>query len=325
MTGAPVLAVRDLSVRFPPPGRRRGGTVHAATDVSFTLRRGRVLALVGESGCGKSVLATALLRLLPGNAEVTGSAVLTGADGPPVDLVTADRDVLARQVRGRRVALVPQSAATALTPVRTARSQLEETVRELRPGTDPRARADELAERVGLHPADLGRFPHQLSGGMAQRVVVALALAGDPDVVLADEPTAGLDRPLVDRTLALLRAAADGGAAVLLITHDLGALLRSPGAVDDVAVMYASRLLEFGPVGAVLTDPAHDYTRDLLGALPSGGLVPIPGLPPALTDLPQGCAYHRRRPDAGPCDGGRWHERGARSTRCRPVAEDVRC
>ena len=319
MSGAPVLDVRDLSVRFTPATRRDRGTVHAATEVSFALHRGRVLALVGESGCGKSVLATALLGLLPGNAVVTGSADLTVSGQPPVDLVTASGRVLAQEVRGRRVALVPQSAATALTPVRTARSQLEETVRELAPGADPRVRADQLAGRVGLHPGDLDRFPHELSGGMAQRVVVALALAGEPDVVLADEPTAGLDRPLVDRTLRLLRTVADAGTAVLLITHDLAALLRSPGAADDVAVMYASRLLETGPAPAVLTDPAHDYTRDLLRALPAGGLVPIPGHPPTLTDLPPGCAYHRRRPDAGPCDGGQLHHRGNRSARCRPL------
>ncbi|TFV44630.1 ABC transporter ATP-binding protein [Blastococcus sp. TF02A_35] len=307
------LAVSGLTVRFELP--RRGSRVHAATDVSFDLRRGRVLALVGESGCGKSVLASALLRLLPGNATVTGRALLG-----ELDLLAAPGRVLRGEVRGRRVALVPQSAATALTPVRTARAQLEETVRELVPGADPRGRADELAHRVGLQPGDLDRYPHQLSGGMAQRVVVALALAGDPEVVLADEPTAGLDRPLVDRTLGLLREVADGGRAVLLITHDLGALLRTPAAADDLAVMYAGRLLETGPAREVLAAPAHDYTRDLLGALPSGGLVPVPGAPPSLTDLPDGCAYHRRRPDAGPCDGGDVvHRSGDRATRCRPA------
>jgi peptide/nickel transport system ATP-binding protein len=316
----PALAVRDLTVRFPLDRRRRTASpvVHAATEVSFDLHPRRVLALVGESGCGKSVLASALLGLLPGNARVTGSAVLAG--GPPVDVLSASSRVLGREVRGRRIALVPQSAATSLTPVRTARSQLEETVRALAPGSDGRARADALADRVGLRPEDLDRFPHELSGGMAQRVVVALALAGEPAVVLADEPTAGLDRPLVDRTLQLLRAVADAGCAVLLITHDLGALLRGPATADDLAVMYASRLMETGPADAVLAAPAHDYTRDLLAALPTGGLVPIPGSPPELTDLPAGCAYHRRRPTAGACDGGALHVAGVRSARCRPPA-----
>ena len=321
----PALSVRGLTVRFPLPVRRRRAAapvVHAATDVSLDLHAGRVLALVGESGSGKSVLASALLQLLPGTAAVGGSAVL--ADG--TDLLTAGAQEMSRRVRGRRVALVPQSAATSLTPVRTARSQLEETVRELLPGTGPRARAEELAERVGLDPRDLDRYPHELSGGMAQRVVVALALAGEPAVVLADEPTAGLDRPLVDRTLQLLRTVADAGCAVLLITHDLGALLRSPQVVDDLAVMYAGRLVETGPAGAVLGGPGHDYTRDLLAALPAGGLRPIPGLPPELTDLPAGCAYHRRRPDAGPCDGGALHRAGTRAVRCRPLpAAGVPC
>lgn len=313
----PALTVSDLSVRFPAGGRRAGSAVHAATDVSFALHPGRVLALVGESGCGKSVLAAALLRLLPADAVVTGRALLR-TDGSDVDLLTAPGRVLRRTVRGRRVALVPQSAATALTPVRTVRAQLEETVGELNPGVGRRQRADELALRVGLAPADLDRHPHELSGGMAQRVVTALALAGDPEVVLADEPTAGLDRPLVDRTLRLLREVADAGCAVLLITHDLGALLRNPGVVDDLAVMYAGRLLETGPAAEVLERPAHDYTRDLLRALPTGGLVPLPGRPPSLTDLPPGCAYHRRRPEAGPCDGGLVvHAAGARTVRCR--------
>ena len=314
----PALAVQGLTVRFPLPAPRRRAArpvVHAATDVSFDLHPGRVLALVGESGSGKSVLASALLQLLPGTAVVGGSAVLAGG----TDLLTAGARVMGRQVRGRRVALVPQSAATSLTPVRTARSQLEETVRELLPGADPRTRADALAARVGLDPRDLDRYPHELSGGMAQRVVVALALAGEPSVVLADEPTAGLDRPLVDRTLQLLRTVADAGCAVLLITHDLGALLRAPQLVDDLAVMYAGRLLETGPAGAVLGSPGHDYTRDLLAALPAGGLRPIPGLPPELTDLPAGCAYHRRRPDAGACDGGTLHRTGNRAVRCRPA------
>ncbi|MGY1843986.1 ABC transporter ATP-binding protein [Modestobacter sp. SYSU DS0875] len=317
---APALAVSGLTVRF-PTGRRGRAAVHAATDVSFDLVPGRVLALVGESGCGKSVLAAALLRLLPPGTEVSGAAVLAGE----VDVLSAPARALRRSIRGRRVALVPQSAATALTPVRTVRSQLEETVAELTPDADRRHRADALATRVGLDPADLDRYPHELSGGMAQRVVVALALAGDPDVVLADEPTAGLDRPLVDRTLRLLRSVADRGTAVLLITHDLGALQRSPELVDDVAVMYAGRLVETGPAAAVLGDPAHDYSRALLGALPAGGLVPIPGTAPTLTDLPPGCAWHARRPDSGACDGGdQVHVAGARTSRCRPPA-GVRC
>ncbi|WP_166349524.1 ABC transporter ATP-binding protein [Phytoactinopolyspora limicola] len=310
-----VLAADAVSVRLRLSG---GRTVRAVNDVSFRLRRGRVLALVGESGSGKSVLASTILGLLPGNAQVRGSVTLGGAGGEPMELLRASERVLAGRVRGRRVGLVPQSAATHLTPVRTARAQLAEVVRELAMGrrrdrSREALRVEELAAEVGLAPSELDRYPHELSGGMAQRVVTALALAGDPPVVIADEPTAGLDRVLVDRTVDLLRALATGGRSVLLITHDLAA---AESAADDLAVMYAGRLLEVGPVGAVLADPWHDYTRGLLGALPAGGLVPIPGQPPELTNLPEGCVFHHRCP--GVCSGDvtlRWS--GERAVACR--------
>jgi len=290
----PLLSTQDLSVRF----RLRDSIVQAVTDVSFELHRGRLLALVGESGCGKSVLASALLGLLPGNAEVRGQVWLH-RDPTPLELTTAPERVLARQVRGRRIALVPQSATTALTPVRTVRAQLVETLRELRPGTrDRRAEADRLAERVGLDPAALDRYPHELSGGMTQRAVLAFALAADPDIVLADEPTSGLDRPLVDHTMDALRALADDGRAVLLITHDITAAER---AATDLAVMYASRIVERGPADQVLDDPWHPYTQGLLAATPSRGLHPLPGHPPNLSDLPPGCAFRPRCPQRDTC------------------------
>ncbi|MFB9903218.1 ABC transporter ATP-binding protein [Allokutzneria oryzae] len=281
------LDVRGLSVRF----RLRGAEVRAVTDASFRLRPGRLLALVGESGCGKSVLASALLGLLPGNAEVRGQAELDG-----LDLLAADEKTLSTKVRGRLVGLVPQSAATHLTPVRTARSQLAEAVRALKPEQD----VDELAERVGLPPKMLDLYPHELSGGTAQRVAIAMALAGDPPIILADEPTSGLDRPLVERTVDLLAALADEGRAVLLITHDLAAARRS---ATDLAVMYASRLVELGPAPDVFADPFHPYTTGLLGALPEGGFRPIPGHPPELTNLPDGCAFRPRCPVSDSCGG----------------------
>jgi len=311
-----VLSVQNLSVRF----RLRDAIVQAVTDVSFELAPGRLLALVGESGCGKSVLAAALLGLLPGNAEVRGR-VLLGEE----DLSAADERTLARRVRGRRVALVPQSAATALTPVRTARSQLVETLKTLRPDVrDLDAEADRLAERVGLPPADLDRYPHELSGGMAQRVVLALALAGDPQVVLADEPTTGLDRPLVDRTVDALRELADDGRAVLLITHDLAAAER---VATDVAVMYASRIVEHGPAEEVFTDPWHPYTRGLLEATPARGFRPLPGHPPDLSALPEGCAFRPRCPRRDTCTDDPAPRRVAgRMLACaHPATEEVSC
>ncbi|CAM3801998.1 ABC transporter ATP-binding protein [Kibdelosporangium persicum] len=275
------LTVDSLSVRFTLPDAR----VAAVSDVSFSLAPGECLALVGESGCGKSVLASALLGFLPGNAEVAGSAMLG-----PLDLLAASDQVLSQQVRGRQIGLVPQSPAAHLTPVRTARAQLDEALRHLHPA-ETRPSADEVAKRAGLQPADLDLYPHQLSGGMAQRVATALALAGDPWMIIADEPTTGLDRALVDALVAELRLLVADGRAVLLITHDLAAARR---VADRIAVMYAGRLVEVGPAHEVLDSPRHPYARGLVDSLPDRAFTPIRGLPPVLTDLPPGCAFGPR-------------------------------
>ncbi|MFD8952462.1 ABC transporter ATP-binding protein [Streptomyces xanthophaeus] len=321
-----------------------GRYVEAVTDAGFRLAPGECLALVGESGCGKSVLASALLGLLPGNAETAGSARL--ADG--LDLLAADERTLARTVRGRRVGLVPQSPAAHLTPVRTVRSHLEETVRELGrddpeprpqptpapgsgsgreaapgsgsgsgPGPDSgsgstsrlfprrrrrpsRGRVRAAAEAAGARaafPADhLDRYPHELSGGLAQRAATALALVGDAPLLLADEPTTGLDRDLVHRTADELRAhTRDAGRALLMITHDLAAAERI---ADTVAVMYAGRIVELSPARAFFGSPGprHPYARGLLEALPERAFVPVPGAPPELGALPDGCAFAARCP-----------------------------
>ncbi|MFE2524058.1 ABC transporter ATP-binding protein [Streptomyces sp. NPDC059382] len=312
----PVLRVDRMSVRFRMRGERH---VEAVTDAGFALAAGECLALVGESGCGKSVLASALLGLLPGNAETAGSAVL--ADG--LDLLAADEATLARTVRGRRIGLVPQSPAAHLTPVRTIRSHLEETVRELTdpsgacdppgssgrvepsggriPGEGRRARrarlraaAEAAAARAAFPASHLDHHPHELSGGLAQRAATALALVGDAPLLLADEPTTGLDRDLVHRTVDELRAhTREAGRALLMITHDLAAAERI---ADTVAVMYAGRIVEtapaavfFGPAG-----PRHPYARGLLDALPERAFAPIPGAPPELGALPPGCAFADR-------------------------------
>lgn len=283
----PRLAVDALSVRFTVPGAR----VAAVSDVSFQIGPGECLALVGESGCGKSVLAGALLGFLPANAEVAGQAMLTGGT-EPLDLLTASDRVLAGTVRGRLIGLVPQSPAAHLTPVRTARAQLEETVRVLRPAEPtPRARAESIAIRAGLQPSDLEYYPHELSGGMAQRVATALALVGDPWLLIADEPTTGLDQALVRGLIEELRRLVTGGHAVLLITHDLVTARR---VADRIMVMYAGRLVEAGPASVVLDRPRHPYTRGLVGSLPDQDFVPIPGAPPLLTELPGGCSFISR-------------------------------
>ncbi|WP_171171494.1 ABC transporter ATP-binding protein [Streptomyces sp. I05A-00742] len=263
--------------------------IAAVTDATFRLHRGECLALIGESGCGKSVLASALLGLLPGNARTAGQAHLGG-----LDLLAADERTLARTVRGRRVGLVPQSPAAHLTPVRTVRSQLRETLREL---TGRRQGEEAAAERAAFPADHLDRHPHQLSGGLAQRAATALALVGDAPLLLADEPTTGLDRELVDRTADELRHHVDRGHALLMITHDLAAAERI---ADRVAVMYAGRIVELADAAAFFGDPGprHPYARGLLDALPERAFTPIPGMPPELGDLPDGCAFAARCPRA---------------------------
>ncbi|UYQ66779.1 ABC transporter ATP-binding protein [Streptomyces peucetius] len=269
---------------------RDGRHVAAVSDVSFDLAAGECLALVGESGCGKSVLASALLGLLPANAQTSGSAVVVG-----VELLGADERTLARTVRGRLVGLVPQSPAAHLTPVRTVGAQLVETVRALTGLRGPAAsEAATAAAGRAAFPADhLDRYPHELSGGLAQRAATAIALVGDAPLLLADEPTTGLDRPLVDHTADELRRHADEGRALLLITHDLAAAERI---ADRVAVMYAGRIVELTAADAFFGDPGprHPYARGLLNALPEREFTPIPGLPPELGDLPGGCAFAPR-------------------------------
>ncbi|MFI0740685.1 ABC transporter ATP-binding protein [Streptomyces sp. NPDC021100] len=270
--------------------------IAAVTDATFRLHPGESLALIGESGCGKSVLASALLGLLPGNARTEGHAWLSGgrAGDDRLDLLAADERTLARTVRGRRIGLVPQSPAAHLTPVRSIRSQLRETLRELAGRRD----GEEAAAARAAFPADhLDRHPHQLSGGLAQRAATALALVGDAPLLLADEPTTGLDRELVDRTVDELRAQVDRGHTLLMITHDLAAAERI---ADRVAVMYAGRIVELADAKTFFGTPGprHPYARGLLDALPERAFTPIPGMPPELGGLPAGCAFAPRCPRA---------------------------
>ncbi|GGZ16013.1 ABC transporter ATP-binding protein [Streptomyces nitrosporeus] len=299
-TRPPVLSVRGLSVRFRMPGGRH---VAAVTDAHFDVAPGECLVLVGESGCGKSVLASALLGLLPSNAQTAGSARLGG-----LDLLTAGERTLARTVRGRMIGLIPQSPAAHLTPVRTIRSQLEETVAQLtgvRGRAALRTAAEEAAARAAYPGGHLDRYPHELSGGLAQRAATALALVGGAPLLLADEPTTGLDRDLVEHTVDELRrhlhtptddgpsGTDTGGRALLVITHDLVAAERI---ADRVAVMYAGRLVELADAEGFFGSPGprHPYSRGLLRALPERDFAPVPGMPPELGDLPAGCAFAAR-------------------------------
>ncbi|GAA2002243.1 ABC transporter ATP-binding protein [Catenulispora subtropica] len=289
----PLLTVEDLSVRF----RTEGGTVQAVTGLGFELRRGRTLAVVGESGSGKSATGLALLGLHNRlRTEVTGRVEFDGVDLAALD----ERGVSA--YRGSRIAMVFQDALTALSPYHTVERQLTDGYRRRTGASRPqaRARAVEMLARVGIpDPARrVQEYPHEFSGGMRQRVMIAMALMGEPDLVIADEPTTALDVTVQAQILDLLAdLQAESQLAILLITHDLGVV---SGVAHDVMVMYAGRCVEYGPAAQVLAAPEHPYTAGLLRSVPTlhgpadSELVPIPGSPPNLLDPPSGCAFHPR-------------------------------
>jgi len=290
----PVLAVRGLNVTFPGSA----GDVRAVRGIDYELQPGEVLGIVGESGSGKSASATAVTGLLPGNAVVDGSIKLDGEE-----LIGLD-DARMAKVRGKRIAMVFQDPLSALTPVYTVGDQLSEAVRIHNDVSRQaaRERSVELLKLVGIpHAAERAdAFPHEFSGGMRQRVMIAMAIANDPDVIIADEPTTALDVTIQAQVLEVLRTAREvTGAAIVMITHDLSVIA---GFADRVAVMYAGRIVETGTVDEVFYSPRMPYTMGLLGAIPradeSGDrpLVPIDGTPPSLIDLPAGCPFAARCP-----------------------------
>ena len=287
------LSVRDLSVLF-PAGER---VVQAVDRVSFYVREGESLGLVGESGCGKSATLRAVMGLIKPPAEViSGVAELHGRD--LLAMTAAER----RAVRGRSISMVFQDPGMSLNPVFPIGEQLAEVLRVKLDldRTDARARALELLERVGIPAAKdrLGSYPHELSGGMRQRVMIAIAIACSPTVLLADEPTTALDVTIQDQVLRLLAGLqAELGMAMVLVSHDLGVIAQ---VCDTVAVMYAGRVVEYGPVREVLEAPRHPYTQALLRAEPTvdadaqSRLEAIDGQPPDLTGLPAGCSFAPR-------------------------------
>ena len=296
--GEPLLQVSDLSVRF----RTEDGSLSAVDGVSFDVRAGELLAVVGESGCGKSVTAMALSGLLPGSATVTGSVRLDG-----VELVGAEPATL-RRARGGKIAYIFQEPMTSLNPVFTVGRQISEVLR-VHEGMSKRQaldRAGELLTLVGIPSARerLQQYPHQLSGGMRQRVMIAMSVACNPRVLVADEPTTALDVTVQAGILDVLRDLRDRlGAAVVLITHDLGVVA---DVSDRVMVMYAGRVVERGEVHEFFAHPRHQYSVGLLGAVPAarvhGGarqrLREIPGLVPVLAEQPDACTFADRCPAA---------------------------
>jgi peptide/nickel transport system ATP-binding protein len=292
-----LLDVRELSVRFDTDD----GHVHAVDKLSFTLDERQVLGVVGESGCGKSVSVMSLLRLLPSTAHVTGSAAFGG-----VDLLTAPLSAV-RRVRGREIAFVFQEPMTSLNPAFRIGNQIGEVLkRHLGLGrAEARHRTIELLELVRIPAPErrVDEYPHQLSGGMRQRVMIAMALACDPKILIADEPTTALDVTIQAGILDLLRDIRERlGTAIILITHNLGVVA---DIADDVIVMYAGRKAEAAPVHELFASPQHPYTIGLLAAVPrpggadsQGRLQEIPGRVPSLAELPSACAFAPRCPRA---------------------------
>jgi peptide/nickel transport system ATP-binding protein len=292
-SGAPLLEVRDLTVEF----SGEDGPVPAVRGVSYTLTPGEVLGIVGESGSGKSVSSLAIMGLLPASARVTGSVRLRGQDL----LGRSDRDLA--KIRGRKIAMIFQDPLSALTPVYSIGDQIAETV-QIHQGSSKQAafaRAVELLDAVGIPNATqrAKAYPHEFSGGMRQRVMIAMAIANDPDVLIADEPTTALDVTIQAQVLELLDTAREiTNAATIMITHDLGVVA---GIADRILVMYAGKAVESGAVEPVYADPRMPYTIGLLGSVPrldrpGQPLTPIEGSPPNVSRLPAGCPFAARCP-----------------------------
>jgi peptide/nickel transport system ATP-binding protein len=295
MIDAPVLSVDDLRVGYTADDR----DVEIVAGVSFELRRGEALGLAGESGCGKTTTALTVLQLLPpGLRRFSGTIDLATDEGIVHVHRRTERGM--RDLRWSEVSLVFQGAPNALDPVQRVSRQIGDAIRLHDAEADRKAvreRVEELLERVGISPARADQYPHEFSGGMRQRVMIALALACDPVVMIADEPTTALDVMSQAQVLVLLEdLRRDLGLALLLITHDLGVIAET---CDRVAVMYAGSIVETGPTASVFGTPQHPYTQRLLGAFPQVGnerdLPPaIPGVPPDPADPPSGCRFHPR-------------------------------
>ncbi len=290
----PLLVVDRLRIEFPT----RRGTLAAVHDISFSILPGEVLGVIGESGAGKSLTGSAVIGLLDPPGRIAGGEIRLGGrriDNLPYEAM--------RKIRGREIGAVFQDPLTSLNPLYTVGRQLVETVTTHLPVTaeDARRRAVALLDEVGIPAAArrVGHYPHQFSGGMRQRVVIALALAANPRLIIADEPTTALDVSIQAQIIQLLkRLCREHGTAVMLVTHDMGVIAET---ADRVAVMYAGRIVEIGPVTEVIHHPAHPYTVGLMGSIPSirderERLMQIDGTMPRLGAIPQGCAFHPRCP-----------------------------
>lgn len=291
-----LLEVRNLRVEF--PGRH--GTLLAIDDVSFSIEPGEVLGVVGESGAGKSLTGASIIGLLEPPGRVAAGEILL--EGERIDNLPYEQ---MRRIRGKKIGAIFQDPLTSLNPLYTISKQLTETILVHLDMTEKQARkrAIELLDEVGIPAADkrIDSYPHEFSGGMRQRVVIALALCANPQLIVADEPTTALDVSIQAQIIALLkRLCKDHKTAVMLITHDMGVIAET---ADRVAVMYAGRIAEIGKVRDVIKDAKHPYTKGLMGSIPVVGhdvdvLQQIDGAMPRLNEIPKGCAFNPRCPDA---------------------------
>jgi peptide/nickel transport system ATP-binding protein len=291
-----LLQVEGLTVHY----LSARGEVHAVDEVSFKMQQGEALGLVGESGCGKTTVAMAIMQLLPPNATILGGRLIFRGN----DLLTMNEEAM-RHVRWKEISMIFQAAMNALNPVHRIGDQIIEAILTHDGDVSPERaqdRVDELFAMVGLDPARMRDYPHQYSGGMKQRAIIAMALACKPSLILADEPTTALDVVVQDQILGEMRALQkEMGLSLLYISHDISTIIRS---CDQVGVMYAGQLVEFGPVDDVLASPLHPYTQGLMASYPKikgpkERLCPIPGELPNLLDPPGGCRFCPRCPDGG--------------------------
>ncbi|MBX2860502.1 MAG: ABC transporter ATP-binding protein [Vampirovibrio sp.] len=289
----PLIQIKNLTVRFPT----EQGDAFAVNHLSLNIPQGNVLGLVGESGCGKSLTGLSILRLVPPPGMVDAET-LKFKDQNLLDLAPDEM----RKIRGSQIALIPQDPLTSLNPVYTIGDQIIEVL-QLHKGLnkeDATKRTIELLDRVRIPNAKdrIHEYPHQFSGGMRQRVMIAMALSCEPQLLIADEPTTALDVTVQAQILALMREIQqENGTAIMLITHDLGVVAEM---CDHVAVMYAGRIVEEAPVRDLFKDPKHPYTQGLLNSLPTmtrTRLEPIDGQPPMITEIPQGCSFEPRCKD----------------------------
>ncbi len=320
-----LLEVKNLRVEIPT----RRDLLVPVDDVSFEIAPGEILGVVGESGAGKSLTGAAVIGLLEPPGRIGGGEIRL--EGKRIDNLKY-RDL--RRIRGSEIGMIFQDPLTSLNPLYTIGEQLTETLRTHQPLSESaaKARAAELLDEVGIPAAKerLGQYPHQFSGGMRQRVVIALALANNPKLIIADEPTTALDVSVQAQIINLLkRLAADNGAAIMLISHDMGVIAET---CDRVAVMYAGRLVEIGPVRNVVQAPNHPYTQGLMASIPRLGkddarLAHIKGSMPRPNAIPAGCAFHPRCPKRfEPCDQTRpdLMEGGSSRAACWLLSKEVR-